>query len=94
MKIKILSHNCTGPNPQCKRDARNGRLVHMIADIDCGSLVMPTYHFASEEEGREALTRADETAPTVTTDAELYEMREQGIPHKLPAGWVDPSRRS
>ncbi|MBP2055016.1 hypothetical protein J2Z21_008028 [Streptomyces griseochromogenes] len=93
MKIQVLSHNCTGPNPHCKREARDGRRIHMIARLDSGSLVMPSYHYATEEEGREALTRAYETAPTITTDAELYAAREQGIPHKLPASWIDPSMR-
>lgn len=93
MKIKVLSQDCTGPNPHCKREAREGRRVHMIAEIDAGSLVMPTFHFVSEDEGREAFARADETAPVITTDAELYAAREQGIPHKLSADWVDPSMR-
>lgn len=93
LQITVLSHNCTGPNPECTRDARDGRTVHMIPRLHSGGLVMPSYHFASEEEGREALTQAYETAPTITTDEELHEARRQGIPHKLSPGWIDPSRR-
>jgi len=54
---------------------------------------MPTYHYATVEEGVAAIERAKKTAPTVRTDADLYAYRAQGIPHFLPVGWVDPSRR-
>ncbi|MCX4666403.1 hypothetical protein OG453_06940 [Streptomyces sp. NBC_01381] len=93
LQITVTSHNCTGPNARCKRETAAGRPVHVIPRLDSGNLVMPSYHFTSEEEGRQAITQAYESAPTITTDAELYEAREQGIPHKLPAEWIDPSRR-
>jgi hypothetical protein len=57
------------------------------------TLVMPTYHYATEDEGREAIHEALRTAPTVYGDADLAEYRERNIPHFLPVGWVDPTMR-
>ncbi|NEB63514.1 hypothetical protein G3I61_28295 [Streptomyces diastaticus] len=65
----------------------------MIPQLDSGSLIMPTYHYASEEDGRAAIEQAHETAPVITTDDELYDARARGIAHKLSAGWIDPSMR-
>jgi hypothetical protein len=54
---------------------------------------MPTYHYATEDEGRAAIYEAVRTAPTVYGDADLYLYREQNIPHFLPVGWIDPTMR-
>ncbi|MFF4869871.1 hypothetical protein [Streptomyces sp. NPDC000961] len=93
MRIVVLTRDCTGPNERCVRDARDGRRVHMYAQLEGASLVLPTYHFASEEDGRTQIQRAYDEAPTITTDAELYDARARGVAYKLNGNWIDPSRR-
>lgn len=104
----VSAECCTGPNPKCRAAHRAGRSVHMIPDSDrmatirrnggrkmkqTPALVLPTYHFATVEEGTEAICQAWLTAIPVMTDADLYAAREAGVPHILRPGWVDPSRR-
>lgn len=91
----VLAAVCTGPNRACRTAHRQGRSVHVIPDrqADGRALVMPTYHYATSAEGIEAIMDAEMIAPTVTTDEELYACRRLNIPHFLPVGWVDPSRR-
>jgi hypothetical protein len=95
----VVSEDCYGPHSACRKHHQAGRPVHMIPDLfpDFRTkplLVMATYHYATVEEGEEAIRQAMETAPTVATDDDLYAYREAGIPHFLPAGWVDPTRRT
>lgn len=83
-------------NARCLREARQGRPVHVIMRQDVRYdelIVMPSYHFATAEEGKKAWTLALLTAPTIKDDADLYAARINQTPHKLPLGWVDPSRR-
>jgi hypothetical protein len=105
----VLSENCTGPNPACREAHKAGRPVHMIpamprmgvdiviedgaARVITPTLVMPTYHYANVSEGVEAIDQAMNTAPTVVTDDDLYAYRKAGVPHFLPVGWIDPTRR-
>lgn len=96
MKIHVLDHNCSGPNPHCALAASRGRYAHVIALTEIyeePSLVMPSYHFQTIEDGIEAVRHAWATAPVITSDEELYAARRDKIPHKLPVGWIDPSRR-
>jgi len=98
MIATVLSHNCTGPNDACRKAHRDGRSVHMIPDAGRNpgaspALIMPMYHYATEDDGRQAINRAIETAPTVTCDEDLYTYRRQGVAHFLPVGWIDPTRR-
>ncbi len=92
-----LHSECTGQfgNPACKKGFRDGRPVHIIPkwDPDTPTVILPTYHFADEGEAVEALIHATLHAPTVETEGDLYRYRTQGIAHKLPVGWIDPSRR-
>lgn len=94
MKAHIINAACSGPNLACRRAFKRGRPVHIIpGGTGALALVMPTYHYATEQEGIAAINTAIETAPTVATDEDLYRFRKEGTPHFLPAGWVDPSRR-
>lgn len=104
MPIKQVDHDCRGTNPDCKAARRAGRPVHIIPgsrfDLDptmCPpdglTLVLETYHYATEAEAREAVARAYANAPVVTCDDDLYAFRAQKIAYKLPIGWVDPTRR-
>ena len=87
----------TGMNRTCQMAYRLGRPAHVIPPpVDVrkhDALVMPTYHYRTVAEGVATIKSAIETAPTVETDADLYRYRKQMVPHFLPVGWVDPSRR-
>jgi len=93
--MTVLSHDCKGPNPACRKAGRAGRLVHMIPESHPKRprLVLPTYHFSTIAEGAVAIADANAVAPTVATDADLYRYRAEGVAHFLPVGWIDPSRR-
>lgn len=96
IKIHVLSEHCKGPNAACRAAHSEGFPVHVIEMSDVyteESLVMPSWHFRSVQEGTDAITRARETAPTVWTDADLHSYRARRIPHKLPIGWIDPTMR-
>lgn len=104
---EVLSPHCTGRvgNAACREAHRAGRSVHIIpprsrytivddrAQLLDPILILPTYHFATVEEGLAAVRDAMATAPTVATDDDLYAYRAAGIAHYLPVGWVDPTRR-
>lgn len=94
----VLASICTGPNRACRFAHREGRSVHVIPAMRKDpatekALVMPTYHYRTSAEGIEAIAEAETMAPTVETDADLYEYRKNNVPFYLPMGWVDPSRR-
>jgi len=93
----VLNENCTGPNEACREAHSAGRPVHVIPGFrdpfKQPALVMPTYHYATADEGLTAVANALKTAPTVKTDKDLFAYREAGVPHFLPVGWKDPSRR-
>lgn len=93
---QVLSNNCTGPNPHCRRAARAGLRVH-IMPTPLGrhekALVMPTYHYATVADGVKAIEAAVASAPTVYNDQDLALYRQQHVPYFLPIGWVDPTRR-
>jgi hypothetical protein len=92
---QVLSDNCTGRrgNRACRDAHRAGRPVHVIPAYGPTALVMPTYHYATAEEGIQAINDAMVNAPMVATDADLFRYRREGVAHRLPAGWIDPSRR-
>ena len=106
MPIKQVDLDCggKGSHRDCKDARRVGRPVHIIPGSrfdpdptmrppDGLTLVLATYHYATETEAREAVAEAYATAPVVTCDEDLYDFRARGIAHKLPEGWIDPSRR-
>lgn len=106
MPIKSVDLNCggRGTHADCKAGRKAGLPVHIIPgsrfDLDPTmrppdglTLVMPTYHYATERQARDAVAEAYATAPVVTCDDDLYAFRACNIAHKLPVGWVDPSRR-
>ncbi|MFJ3365839.1 hypothetical protein [Streptomyces anthocyanicus] len=86
---------CTGPNRHCKKAHRQGRTVHVIpADFaDSSHLVLPSYHYASEEEARAAVAHARRTAVVIGADGQLYKARRLRRPYRLLPGWIDPTRR-
>jgi hypothetical protein len=90
----IIYADCKGPNA-CRRASKAGRPVHIVPPRSSSglSVVLPTYHYATEREALAALELAEATAPVVTCDSELFLYRAQRIAYKLPTGWVDPSRR-
>lgn len=92
MQIVTHDENCTGPNPKCKKAARNGRTVHLYPDGDV-TLVLPTYHFESVESGTKQIEQWAIDAVRVKTDDDLYAARNAHLPYILPKGWIDPSRR-
>lgn len=96
--------DCKGPNAACRAAHKAGRTVHVIEatwkfprDAQhrsvVPSLVMPSWHFATAEEGIAALREARANAILIHTDAQLYAAREMELPHILPVRWVDPTRR-
>lgn len=94
----VLSDNCTGRrgHRDCRDAHRAGLPVHVIPplhDPAKPSLVMPSYHFATAEAGIAAINDALANAPIVATDADLYAYRAAGVAYRLPAGWIDPTRR-
>ncbi|MGW0844326.1 hypothetical protein ACWD26_30135 [Streptomyces sp. NPDC002787] len=86
---------CTGPNRHCKKAYRQGRTVHIIpaAFADSSHLVLPTNHYASQEEARAAVADARRTAVIIAADGQLYKARRLRRPYRLLPGWVDPTRR-
>jgi hypothetical protein len=104
MPIHRIDQVCKGPNHHCRAAFKAGRPVHVIPgsvfDLDPAmrppdglTLVLGTYHYATEAEAREAVADAYTNAPLVTCDDDLYAFRARNISYKLPVGWVDPSRR-
>lgn len=95
-RAAAITYNCTGRggNARCRAAHKAGRPVHIIPpwSSDTPTIVLPTYHYATEQEARAALAAAD-AAPIVTTDDELYAYRAAAIAHRLPVGWTDPTRR-
>lgn len=93
---EVLRSDCSGPNPACRAAAVKGRKVHVTTGQRSAfqeALVMPTYHFKTSAEGIESIYDAWETAPLVQTDEDLDRYRAENRAHRLPVGWVDPSRR-
>lgn len=93
---QVLDTNCTGPNWACKAAAKRGRTVHVIPTRTGANqplLVMPTYHYYTEALGEAAIEQAIQYAHTVKCDDDLMMFRKLAVPHFLPVGWVDPSRR-
>lgn len=86
---------CQGTNSKCKKAVREGRPLHIIPPAIEGEpwIVLPTYHFVNEEEALVALLDAMRDAPLVTCDADLYDFRARKIAHKIPRGFIDPTRR-
>lgn len=90
--MKATIHpTCTGPNRACRAAHRAGRSVHIIPGTR--GLVLNTYHYATEEQAREALAYAEATAPTIRNDADLESARAYGLSYRLPVGWIDPTMR-
>jgi hypothetical protein len=86
---------CKGTNRACKKAVREGRPLHVIPPAIDGQpwIVLPTYHFVNEEEALRAVLDAMRDAPLVTCDEDLYRFRAEGIAHKIPRGFIDPTRR-
>ena len=88
----VLDANCMGDAVECRRAFNAGRPAHVNPPMGSG-VVMPTYHYATVEDGLATVRDAMDNAPMVTTDEELYRYRTYGIAYRLPEGWVDPDRR-
>jgi hypothetical protein len=95
----VFPRQCTGRggNSTCRQGYDDGRPWHVIPPVvDVAkrpALVMPTYHYATIEDGVGSVRTAMATAPMVATDDDLYRYRAAGVAYKLPPGWIDPSRR-
>jgi hypothetical protein len=90
-----IDTDCKGTNKKCKAARKAGRPVHIIPPAIDGEpwLILPTYHYATELEAACAVVDANAHAPLVTCDDELYDFRARGIAHKIPRGFIDPTRR-
>jgi hypothetical protein len=90
-----VTHDCTGPNHNCRKAARQGRSVHIIASefADGSHLVLPTYHYETEEQARAAVETARRDAVVIRSDAMLFEARRRRQAYRLLPGWIDPTRR-
>lgn len=97
--LVVLNHDCSGPNPACVRAHAEGRRVHMfdspLAHRDGqGRLVLPSYHFFSVADGVAAISRALDTAVTVSSDEEWLRLeREKRVPFRTRPGMNHPTRR-
>jgi hypothetical protein len=91
----VLSIDCLGDAIACRKGRIDGRPVHMYLPFDANemTLVMPTYHFASIEDGVAIIKEWQTTARIIRTDADLNRARSAREPHYLPVGWIDPDRR-
>lgn len=87
--------DCTGPNRNCRKAVRQGRSVHIIPSgfADGGHLVLPTYHYETEEQARDAVEAARRDAVVIRSDAMLCEARRRRQAYRLLPGWIDPTRR-
>lgn len=83
--------DCTGPNRACKAAAKAGRTVHIIPPP--GSVVLGTYHYATETEARAAFAHDQANAPMVNTDDDLARYTKAKVSYRLPEGWVHPDYR-
>lgn len=96
MKPLIITPNCTRLVRECRADAVRGLFVHAVASCDVYTeplLVMPSYHFQTTADALSGVQKAWDDAVMIEDDADLYYARIMSLPHKLPVGWVDPSRR-
>jgi hypothetical protein len=97
--IPVITEDCSGPNRACRKAHREGRTVHMSnsaqAHIDGrGRLVMPTYHYATVEEGTAAIRAALVDAVTVSSDEEWLRLESEGaVPFRTRPGMNHPTRR-
>lgn len=95
----IIWTDCNGPNRACKKAHAEGRTVHVIedpstADITNGRLIMPTYHYATAEEGIAAIKDAARNAKTVTNDEEWLALEAaHERPFRTRPGMNHPTRR-
>lgn len=90
-----IDHDCRGTNAKCKAARRAGLPVHIIPAAVDGEpwIILPTYHYATAPDAVRALLDATRNAPLVTCDDDLYLFRRQHIAHKIPRGFIDPTRR-
>src|SRR5689334_10091553 len=95
----IRAWECTGPNPACKLAAHTGRVWHVapahpMNEGRTSHLVMPTYHYASPEEGLDAILSAQRDAHEVTSDVEWLELEAaHEVPFRTRPGMNHPTRR-
>lgn len=104
IEIRYDVRECNGPNAACRAAHKAGRTVHVTEAVGqfpvdqkfrslVPALVMPSWHFATAEEGIAALADARTNALMISDDESLYAARAAGLPHLLPVRWVDPTRR-
>lgn len=95
----IVAFECTGPNKACKGHAAAGRTWHVIPphplnEGAASHLVMPSYHYATLEEGVHAIEEAQRTAHTVSSDEEWLRLEaDHSIPFRIRPGMNHPTRR-
>lgn len=92
--MKAHFRQCSGPNAACRKAHLAGRSVHiLLGDHPKGHLVLPTYHFTTEVEGRTMLLRAKRRAVMINSIIDLYDARVAQVPYIIPFTWIDPTRR-
>lgn len=88
-----------GSNPACKQAHREGRSFHVSPAHPRNTgkdsyLIMPTYHYASLEEGYRAVLHAEATAHEATSDEEWLRLEAEGKEaFRTRAGYNHPTRR-
>lgn len=95
----VATANCKGPNKACKAAHKAGLTWHVIPAHPKNSgkdswLIMPTHHYATLEEGVQAIADAEATAPEATSDEEWIRLgAEARVPFRTRAGMNHPTRR-
>jgi len=95
----IMAWECDGPNKHCRRAHKEGRSWHVSPAHHKNEgreslLVMPTYHYATVEEGLSAILRAQSEAVEVTSDEEWLRLEaEAEVPFRTRPGMRHPTRR-
>lgn len=95
----IQAWECDGPNPACRLAHKTGRSWHVIPahPMNTGRdshLMMPTYHYASPEEGLSAILEAERTAHEVTSDDEWLALEAaHEVPFRTRPNMTHPTTR-
>lgn len=100
MQRKDTIDLCASSAPYCEEQRALGNPIHVVTGVDdnWATLALGRAHFRTVEEAVNALTAGWSTAPLIESDEQYAALCEGDdlvprVAHKLPAGWVHPSRR-
>lgn len=82
----IVVEDCKGPNRACRKAHKAGLTVHVVPPkiaAEDGTLVLPTYHYATIQAAADAIHEAWFDAPTVHT----FEARDRAYREAM-AIWI------